>query len=62
MSPEDLAKERGHRLGQPNTTGRFAVRTCRRCGLRLVVSVENPNGWGQAIEADCRRNEGDDVA
>jgi hypothetical protein len=54
MSPEDLAKERGHRLGQPNTTGRFAVRTCRRCGLRLVVSEDNPNGFGGALEQSCR--------
>lgn len=62
MTPDEFATSRGHKLGKVDTAGRFKVRTCKRCGARLVVSAESPNGWGQAIEADCRRNDGDTAA
>lgn len=62
MTPDEFASSRGHKLGKVTEAGRFAVRTCRRCGLRLVVSDENPNGFGGAIEKDCAQGWPGDAA
>lgn len=62
MTPDEFASARGHRLGRVTDTGRFQVRTCKRCGLRLVVSEENPRGFGGALEMDCSRGTGGDAA
>lgn len=61
VTPDEFAAARGHKLGRVNNTGNFVVRSCKRCGLRLVVSEENPNGFGGAIEKDCSRS-GSDAA